>query len=94
MVDLVLRKTGNKKPEREYVLMIRDFSSGIELDWSTLCYMDHFSASQIEGEQITYWDGDAEEKPEVKQLRLEHPSLREAWENYQVLKVLHAKPKS
>ena len=91
MVDLVLRKTSNKKIERKYALMIRDFSSGIEVDWTTLCYMDHFSASRIEGEQITYWDGDAEEKPEVKQLRLEHPSLREAWDNYQILKKLFQK---
>jgi hypothetical protein len=55
--------------------------------------MDYFSASRIEGESISYWDGDAEEKPEASALRLEHPSLREAWENYQTLKTLFTKNK-
>jgi hypothetical protein len=87
MVNVVLRKTNSKDPHKEYALMVRDYN-GIEVDWTTLAYMDHFSASRIEGEQITYWDGDAEEKPEARALRLEHTSLREAWESYQTLKSL------
>ncbi len=87
MVSVLLRKTGKKDPHKEYALMVRDYN-GIEVDWTTLAYMDYFSASRIEGENITFWDGDAEMKPEAKALRLEHPSLREAWENYQTLKTL------
>lgn len=90
MISVLLRKTGNKDPHKEYALMVRDYN-GIEVDWTTLCYMDYFSASRIEGENITFWDGDAEEKPEARALRLEHPSLREAWENYQTLKALFMK---
>lgn len=92
MVSVYLRKTSKKDPHKEYALMVRDYN-GIEVDWTTLAYMDHFSAKQIENERITFWDGDAEEKPEAKALRLEHPSLREAWENYKTLKALFAKPK-
>ena len=92
MVSVLLRKTGKKDPHKEYALMVRDYN-GIEVDWTTLCYMDYFSASRIEGENITFWDGDAEEKPEARALRLEHPSLREAWENYQTLKMLFTKNK-
>lgn len=87
MVDLYLRKTSSKDPHKEYALMVREYS-GVDVDWTTLCYMDAFSALQIEGERITFWDGKAEENPEVKALRLEHPSLREAWDNYQTLKYL------
>jgi hypothetical protein len=92
MVSVLLRKTGKKDPHKEYALMVRDYN-GIEVDWTTLAYMDYFSASRIEGESISYWDGDAEEKPEASALRLEHPSLREAWENYQTLKTLFTKNK-
>jgi len=92
MVSVLLRKTGKKDPHKEYALMVLDYN-GIEVDWTTLAYMDHFSASRIEGESISYWDGDAEEKPEARALRLEHPSLREAWENYQTLKTLFTKNK-
>lgn len=88
MVDLVLRKTGNKDPHKTWALMIRDFSSGIEVDWTTLCYMDDYTAHALNNERVTYWDGNPEDKPPVKALRLEHPSLREAWENYQILKTL------
>jgi hypothetical protein len=90
MVDVVLRKTGSKDWRREYALMIRDFRSGIEVEWTTLCYMDGFSADSIAGEEIHFWgrDQNAEETDEVRALRLEHPALREAWETYQVLKRL------
>ncbi len=87
MVSVLLRKTGKKDPHKEYALMVRDYN-GMEVDWTTLCYMDHFSASRIEGESISYWDGDEEMKEPARALRLEHPSLREAWENYLVLKKL------
>lgn len=92
MVSVYLRKTGKTDPHKEYALMVRDYN-GIEVDWTTLAYMDYFSATRIENERITLWDGDVEEKPEARALRLEHPSLREAWENYQTLKALFAKPK-
>lgn len=87
MVDVVLRKTNSKDSRKEYVLMVRNYD-GTEVDWTTLCYMDFYSAHQIANEEITFWEGDTEEKPEVRALRLEHPSLREAWENYQTLKSL------
>lgn len=92
MVDVVLRKTNSREPHKEYALMVRDYN-GIEVDWTTLAYMDYFSATRIENERITFWDGDVEEKEEVRALRLEHPSLREAWENYKTLKALFSKPK-
>lgn len=92
MVSVLLRKTGKKDPHKEFALMVRDYN-GIEVDWETLCYMDYFSASRLNDERITWWDGDAEMKPEVRALRLEHPSLREAWENYLVQKELFTKRK-
>lgn len=91
MISVVLRKTGKKDPDKEYALMVRDYN-GIEVDWTTLAYMDHFSASRIENKRITYWDGDAEEKPEVKALRLKNSALRKAWEQYQTLKALSLDP--
>jgi hypothetical protein len=91
MVDVVLRKTGSKDYRKEYALMIRDYSSGIEVDWTTLCYMDYYSAHQIKDETITFWEGDPENKKEVSSLRLDHPALRKAWDQYQLLKNL-AKP--
>lgn len=93
MVDVVLRKAsfGNGNPSREWALCIRDFSSGVEVEWTTICFMDDFTARQITGERITFWDGDDELKAPAKELRLEHPSLREAWDNYKVLKELFSK---
>lgn len=93
MVNVVLRKTGSKDHNKEYALMVRDYNV-MDVDWTTLCYMDYFSASRLENERITFWEGDAEEKPEVRALRLEHPSLREAWESYQTLKALLKSEKS
>jgi hypothetical protein len=90
MVSLVIRKTGSKDSHKEYALMVRDYN-GIEVDWTTLCYMDYFSANRIIGENISWWDGDVEMKEPARALRLEHPSLREAWENYQTLKALFMK---
>ena len=90
MVSVYLCKKSSKDPHKEYALMVRDYN-GIEVDWTTLAYMDYFSASRIENERITFWDGDVEEKPEARALRLEHPSLREAWENYKILKELFTK---
>lgn len=91
VVDVVLRKTGKKDPSKEYALMVREYS-GIEVEWITLCYMDSYSASQLDGETISYWDdSNDDESSECRALRLEHPSLREAWENYQVLKQLCSK---
>lgn len=90
MVSLYLCKTNSKDPRKEYALMVRDYN-GTEVDWTTLCYMDDYSAYQLDHETVSIYDGDFEEKPEVKALRLEHPSLREAWENYQTLKALFTK---
>jgi hypothetical protein len=92
MVSVVLRKTGKKDSHKEYALMVRDYN-GIEVDWTTLCYMDYFSASRLDGEEIHFWDGDVEMKEEARALRLEHPALREAWENYLILKKLYTEQK-
>lgn len=91
MISVVLRKTGKKDPDKEYALMIREYN-GIDVDWATLCYMDHYSAHRLNGEEIYYWDGDAEEKSEVKALRLKNSALRKAWEQYQTLKALSLDP--
>lgn len=88
MVDVYLRKTGKSDYTKEYALMVREYN-GVEVDWTTLCYMDGFSAARLSNERITFWDGEPEDKEPVRALRLEHPSLRDAWENYQVLKRLH-----
>ena len=93
MVDLVLSKTKLNDPSKEWALLIRDFSSGVEVDWTTICYMDSYTARQLNNERVYFRDGDPEEKPLIKALRLEHPSLREAWENYQTLKALFMKNK-
>lgn len=90
MVDLYLLKTNNKDHSKAYKLAIRDFGGGTDVEWTTLCYMDAFSADRLNGEKISYWsmNDEPEEIPAVQALRLEHPSLREAWDNYQVLKKL------
>ena len=88
MVDLVLRKTGSKNLQKEYALMVRDYSSGIEVDWTTLCYLDYYSAHQLKNETVSFWNGDPEDIPEVRSLRLQNQNLREAWDNYQTLKSL------
>lgn len=93
MVSVLLRETGRKDPNQEYALMVRDYSSGVDVDWETLCYMDYFSASRLNGLKISFWDGDVEMKEPARALRLQHPSLREAWENYQALKVLFTENK-
>lgn len=91
MVDVVLCKTRSAKPERAWALMVRDFGSGIEVEWTTLCFMDEMSAHTLNGENISFWDGNPEEKEEARQLRIEHPGLREAWDNYKLLKALVSK---
>lgn len=88
MVDLVLRKTGNKNPHKEYALMVRDYSSGVEVDWTTLCYLDYYSAQQLNNKTVGFWNSDPEDIPEVRSLRLQNQNLREAWDNYQTLKSL------
>ena len=88
-MDLVLRKTGSKKPERAYVLAVRDFGSGVEVDWTYLCYMDECSAHSLaETNKPYFWEGEPEEGIEAKELRLGNPALREAWDNYKILKTL------
>lgn len=93
-MDLVLRATGSKNPKRAYALAVRDFGSGIEVEWTYLCFMDEFSAYElVDTNKPYFWAGDPEEGEEAKELRLEHPGLREAWESYQVLKALARKSK-
>ena len=87
MVSVYLCKTSNKDPHKEYALMIREYS-GIDIEWTTLCFMDAYAADRLQGENITYWDGEPECKEEVRSLRLANSGLREAWDTYQVLKKL------
>lgn len=87
MVDVVLRRTGRTDPHKQWALMVREYN-GIEVDWTTLCFMDDFAADRLNGETISYWEGPPEYKEEVRSLRLTNEGLREAWDSYQVLKKL------
>ena len=88
MIDLVVRKTNKTDANKEYVLMVREYH-GIEVEWYTLCYMDAFSANRLIGEKVTLWENTPiEEEDDNKSLRLKHPTLREAWDNYRTLKAL------
>lgn len=87
MVSVYLRKTGNKDPHKEYALMVREFS-GVDVEWTTLTFMDAYAADRLNGETITHWDGEPECKEEVRSLRLANEGLREAWDSYQILKKL------
>lgn len=87
MVSVYLCKTNNKDPYKEYALMVREYS-GIEVEWTTLCYMDAYAADRLDGEEISFRDGKPEMKEEVRALRLANDGLREAWDSYQILKKL------